>query len=144
MLLAKCYCALLGRVVGDEEIDDAAWIKALGLDDTEILCAALGVMTINVGGLVFEMEEEPQLKARVGEGDIDVALTRFVQCLGEVRVLIDVKYTPDLVVVGVVGSPTRLPPSLLMLAGTLDEGERSEAGFCEVDMNSTIATCPLR
>jgi hypothetical protein len=58
----------------------------------------LGFVPLEVGRLVLEMQEEPELQARVRHGEVDAVARCEVDGLGEVRVLVPVKDTPDLVV----------------------------------------------
>lgn len=57
----------------------------------------LGLMSADVGGLILEVEDEPQFNAGIGNGQADPIVFRFLDSLPHVRMRIHIEYAPDLV-----------------------------------------------
>ena len=85
-----------GFVTG-EQVLNVGGVKLFPLDGPEVAGPTLSVATIDMGGPIFVMEDEPEFEAGVGESDADVALSSFVDRLGEVGVLVDIEDAPDFV-----------------------------------------------
>ena len=85
-----------GFVTG-EQVLNVGGVKLFPLDGPEVAGPTLSVATIDMGGPIFVMEDEPEFEAGVGESDADVALLSFVDRLGEVGVLVDIEDAPDFV-----------------------------------------------
>ena len=64
----------------------------------ELLGTPLGGESINVGSAVLEMNDEPQLHARIRYRKADLMATSEFDGLRHTRMLVDVEYTPDLIV----------------------------------------------
>lgn len=98
---------------------------------------ALCGVAIYVCGLVGEMQDEPKLDARVGDSEVNVVGFGEIDCLTEERVLVDIEYTPDLIV----GTPLAASLGLLLgifgLNGPLDECKGSAMEFMNLDVDSS-------
>lgn len=55
-------------------------------------------MSTEVGSLILEVKDEPQLDARIGNGQADAIGFSLLDGLSHIRVRINVEHAPDLVV----------------------------------------------
>ena len=98
----------LGRVgflVSVEEPASLRFGNGLAFDESQLVGSMLDGVTIHVGGLVREVEDEPQFEAGVRDGGPDARVAGFGYGALEVGMGIDVEHAPDLVELGV---PARL------------------------------------
>src|SRR6266566_6824374 len=108
--LGECAESGLGQNLGAAEV----------FFDTMLRCLALQVC-----GPVLEVEDEPELEARIRDGEVEAVPVCKGDGLGEVRMLVTVEHAPDLVV----GAPVSLPRAAslgsLRLNCSLDELQRA-------------------
>lgn len=101
------------------------FVHATGRRGSEILLApeqlggaTLSRVPIDGGGLVCEVEDEPQLDARVGHHDVHTVLVRESECLGHVWMDVAVEHAPDCVV-------SAAPPATELSLGVVFSGDGS-------------------
>ena len=91
--------------VSVEEPASLRFGNGLAFDESQLVGSMLDGVTIHVGGLVREVEDEPQFEAGVRDGGPDARVAGFGYGALEVGMGIDVEHAPDLVELGV---PARL------------------------------------
>ena len=120
-------------------------VQTTGSIDCEVLLApeklgrpTLSGVSINRCGLVFEVEDEPQLDARVRHHDLDAVLARQPKSLGNVRVDIAVEHAPD----GVVGSASTAAglPLRFLLSGNSPMNKRDRGSAKGVDSDDDVVS----
>ena len=94
-----------GFLVSVEEPASLRFGNGLAFDESQLVGSMLDGVTIHVGGLVREVEDEPQFEAGVRDGGPDARVAGFGYGALEVGMGIDVEHAPDLVELGV---PARL------------------------------------
>lgn len=108
----------------------------------QVPSSALCRRPVEVGRLILEMEDEPQLDAGVRDCELDPVAPRQVNCLLEVRVIIDIEDAPDLVVRPPPRTASLQSVSALSSYRLLDELERAAMITSDRDQGSLSA--PLR
>jgi hypothetical protein len=94
------------RVPGLEAVERQCLIVARQV----ALQPAPGVSPFQVGSLLLEVQQRPQLEAGVGDGQVDSIVPSLLAGIRQVGMLIDVENTPDLVKTEEVVSPaSRFP-----------------------------------
>jgi len=110
----------------------------------KLFSAPLRCVAFQIGGMVFEMEDKPEFKARVRDGQVDAMLLCEVDGLGEIGVLVTIEHAPYLVV----GSPAPLPlvPGFdsLRLYCSFDELQRTATVVVYLDPHAvTVLAVPI-
>jgi hypothetical protein len=90
-------------------------------------------LALYVRGVVLEMEDEPELNARVRDSQIDVVPVGKVDSPSEVGVLITVEDAPDLVMGAPAPSPRFASLGSLRLDCSLDELQGAAAKGIDLD-----------
>ena len=86
------------------------------------LCRSqLSLVSADVGGLILEVEDEPQFNAGIGNGQADPIVFRFLDSLPHVRMRIDIEYAPDLIM-----SPSSASPLVTQLCLPRRDGPLNE------------------
>lgn len=117
--------------------------KRLGATQ-EMRCIALSVSSIDEGGLLSEVQHEPELEAGVRNGEVNPVLLSELDRTLQVRMLVDIEHTPD-IVVGTAAAAL-LVGSLLLLGrnGVFDELERAAAKLGDTDVGTvSMASGPM-
>lgn len=81
----------------------------------------LSLVSTDVGRLILEVEDEPKLDAGIGNGQMDAVVFRLLDGLSHVRMCIDIKHAPDLVVGPTSTSPLGTQLGLLRADRLVDE-----------------------
>jgi hypothetical protein len=101
-------------------------------------------LALYVRGVVLEMEDEPELNARIRNSQINVVPVSEVDGPSEVRVLITVEDAPDLVMGAPAPSPRFASLSSLCLDCSLDELQRSAPIGIDLDQYSVaVLAAPI-
>ena len=111
-------------------------VETLASHGADFTRSLLNDVSIYVRCLVFVVEENPQLKTGVGQGNPDVALFSLVYCHVEISMLIDVEDAPDLVKIR--GTPR------LMLTRFPDKSTRRVSSVFKLDVDVRVPFTPHR
>ena len=84
---------------------------------------ALSIPSFEMGCLVCEVKDEPQLDAWVGQGDADFVGRCFVECSGDIGVLVLIEDTPHLIVCTTASAPLFQLVRTLRIDCAVDEWE---------------------
>ena len=95
--------------------------------ETELCASVLGLLAVDVRSTVFDVEDEPDFDAGVGYGDFYAHSTRLVDGVLDVRVLVTIEHTPDLVEVA------RRRAPLVIVSGMSNQRTWVKATGTEVD-----------
>ena len=94
----------------------------------QLLGECLGGVPLNMGGVVLEVEDEPEFDARVGHGHADTVGEGLLHGGAHIRMLVDVEHAPVLIA----GAPTSalcLPGFVaLLLDSVVDDRHRERRG----------------
>ena len=121
---------MLGFVAAREEILNIAGNEMLTVNCSKRFSPALGIMSINGGGAVFVVKNEPELEAGVGDRNGNTALSGLVHRLSQVWMRVYVEHAPNLIEV--------LGAGPLIGAGSLNQGQRHHAASAPVKMDLRV------
>src|ERR1039457_5448623 len=91
MLLVQLYRSSTRFVVAIGERGERWLGKDFGAAE-KLFSAALRCVALQIGRLVFEMEDKPEFKARVRDSQLDAMLLCKVDGLGEIWVLVTIEH----------------------------------------------------
>ncbi len=98
-------------------------------------------MPFKIAGLVLEVQQCPELKAGIGDRQLDTVIARLLASVRQVRMLVDIEDTPDFVVgqEGISLAP-RLPRRLFFaLGGALDQGLRYAGAVVDLHLDKSVS-----
>jgi hypothetical protein len=101
-------------------------------------------MPVDPPRLVFEVQDEPQLQARVGNGETYFVPTSEVEHSIQIQMLVDIEHAPNLVVIAAPTAPLVAFLLTLTINSALDERCRNTSKRIDNhDHIASISACPI-
>ncbi len=115
----------------------------LAVNETKLSCPSLYLSTVYRGSLGMRMQDEPQLKAWIGDYDTNVALHRLEYRLRNLRMAINIEYTPDFIELRCAVTSRSAPTQPKVVLGPANHAHRGHSRFSPIYSHTLTQSFPV-